>query len=67
MRLTLLPETMKTLPFRDLTDTATDESKAPEEKERQDWMDAHFAELLAEAPQKGKSMVEIVGESRGNY
>lgn len=48
-------------------DTVSDEAKASEEKERQDWMDEYFAELLGEAPQKGKSMAEIVSESRGNY
>ena len=48
----------------DKSEAAIDEA---EEKARQEWMDEYFKDLLAEVPQKGKSVAEIVSESRDRY
>ena len=48
----------------DKSETDADEAK---ERARQEWMDEYFKELLAEEPLKGKSVAEIVSESRDRY
>lgn len=48
-------------------DREAGEADEAKEKARQDWMDEYFKELLAEEPQKGKSVAEIVSESRDRY
>ncbi|MDB6138531.1 MAG: hypothetical protein JWO94_1603 [Verrucomicrobiaceae bacterium] len=48
-------------------DRDNDEADEAKEKARQEWMDGYFKDLLSQQPQTGKSVAEIVIDSRGEY
>ena len=48
-------------------DRETEETDEAKEQARQEWMDKYFEELLAEEPQVGKPIAQLVIESRGEY